>query len=254
MKYQALAPIYDRLMSHVEYDEWIVLLQKIFKKHFKNKSDISILELGGGTGKLGEKIRMHGLKYVGSDYSSQMASQAKKRNLPFVCADARKIPFKGTFDCILFLYDGINYLNSIDEYAGLFNEAGNCLAEDGLFLFDITTETNSINHFYDYLDFDEFDNYSVVRHSFYDELTLTQYNDFTIFNLDQKSSLYTKCKEHHAQKVFPPQLIEEVIPRDIFCIEGIWDDFSMKKYSSKSERIHFLLKKRKSHDPFLACN
>jgi SAM-dependent methyltransferase len=245
VKYDALAPIYDRIMNHVEYDDWISLIERIFKKYLKKKNDISILELGGGTGILGKKLNELGFRYQGSDYSFCMAKQSLKRNMPFVCADARRIPFKKKFDCIIFLYDGINYLSSIEEYKVLFQEVAKCLIEGGVFLFDITTEFNSVNHFYDYQNFEEYSDYSVVRHSYYNEITTTQHNDFTIFNLQKDCApLYRKYIEKHEQKVLPPQLIEETVPGKLFEVLGIWDEFSMRKYTPRSERIHFLLGRR----------
>jgi SAM-dependent methyltransferase len=245
VRYDALATVYDRIMSHVEYDEWITLLDNIVKKYFDDKTEISVLELGGGTGVLGEKLIKNGFIYQGSDYSFSMAKQSIKRRIPFICADARQLPYKKRFDCVLFLYDGINYLASLDEYVILFQEVAGCLKDGGIFLFDITTEYNSRKHFYDYVDIDEFDDCSIIRHSYYDELTTTQHNDFTIFNLQKNStSLYEKYKEYHEQKVLPPKLIEETIPTSKYEILGIFDEFKMRRYSSRSERVHFLLKRR----------
>ena len=246
MRYDALAPVYDRIMEHVKYEDWIMLLEKVIKKYLKSKSNLSILELGGGTGVLGKKLSEMGFCYQGSDYSFNMAKQSLKRNMQFVCADARKIPFKKKFDCILFLYDGINYLSSIEEYKQLFQEVADCLTDGGIFLFDITTEFNSMNHFYDYQDFEEYSDYSVIRHSYYNEINTTQHNDFTLFNLQNNgTSLYRKYIEKHEQKVLPPQLIEETVPGRLLEILGIWDEFSMRKYSPRSERIHFLLKRNR---------
>lgn len=243
MRYGALAPIYDRIMSHVEYSEWIELLQKIAKKYLL-KTQFSVFELGGGTGILGEMLLKLGYEYTGSDLSLHMAKEALKRNVPFVCTDAINIPVKKKFDMVLFLYDGINYLRSIDEYKLLFDQVSRCLKPGGIFLFDITTEYNSMSHFYDNIDLDEYSDCSVIRHSYYDELTTTQHNDFTIFSFRKELQLYEKLIDKHEQKVFPPQLIEEAVPGSKYDILGIWDEFKMKKYSSRSERIHFCLKRK----------
>lgn len=243
MRYGPLASIYDKVMSHVEYDDWIDLLKKISKK-YSLKDNLSIFEIGGGTGVLGKLLVDNGYNYLGSDLSYYMSKEAAKKNIPFICTDARSLPVKSKFDLILFLYDGINYLNTIDEYKILFSQVSQCLNKGGIFLFDITTEYNSIYHFYDYTDFEEYDGCSVVRHSYYDELTMTQHNDFTIFSFVEETGLYHKSIDKHEQKVFPPQMIEEAIPGSKFEVLGIWDEFKMKKYSSRSERIHFCLKRK----------
>lgn len=243
MSYKALAPIYDRIMSHVEYDEWILLIDKIAKKHI-NKDIVSIFEIGGGTGVLGEYLKAHGYNYKGSDLSFYMSREAEKKDIPFFCADARALPLKRQFDIVLFLYDGINYLQTIQEYKKVFSEVAGSLNKGGIFLFDITTEYNSMEHFYDFIDFEEFSDCSVIRHSYYDELTSMQHNDFTLFNYDLKTKKYDKLTDKHVQKVFPAQRIEEAIPLNLLEIVGIWDEFKMKKYSSRSERIHFCLKRK----------
>ncbi|NLE01719.1 MAG: class I SAM-dependent methyltransferase [Fibrobacter sp.] len=243
MKYEALAPVYDRLMNHVEYDEWVVLIDNVLQKFCQNKNP-SILELGGGTGILAGKLLSSGYSYIGSDLSFSMCKQALLKGIPFVCSDCRHIPIDKIFDLIIFLYDGINYLQTLNDYSILFSEVYNHLSVNGLFLFDITTETNSVKYFMDYFDFEDYEDISFVRHSFYDMKNSLQFNEFTIFQRDsQNKNFFRKANEKHIQKVYSVKNIESIIPLDKFKIIGIWDNFSFKKYSQKSERIHFLLKK-----------
>lgn len=243
MKYHALAPIYDRIMSHVEYDIWLSYIQKILKKY--NSTHASrILELGGGTGILGKTLKNAGYTYYGSDLSFQMSLEANKKGCSFFCADSTSLPLKSTFDLVIFLYDGINYLLSLEEYKKLFDQVISVLSKDGLFLFDITTQTNSVRYFTDYFDHCDYDDYSYMRHSFYNPENNLQINDFTIFKkVKSKAQIFQRFAEHHVQKVFPARSIEQVIPRDLFKIIGIWDGYSYRKYSSRSERIHFLLQR-----------
>lgn len=242
MEYQALAPIYDRMMNHVEYDEWALLIKKILKK-YSTAIKPSVLELGGGTALLAQSLEKLNVSYFGSDLSFSMCQQAQKKSFPFFCCDCRHIAVKKKFDLIIFLYDGINYLQTLQEYSQLFNEVHYCLQDNGLFLFDITTETNSLRHFYDFLDFEDFGDSSYVRHSYYDPECCIQFNDFTIFQKFKDNDLFQKFSELHIQKVFPAKSIEEQIPPSKFKIIGIWDDISFRKCSAKSERIHFLIKK-----------
>ena len=202
MKYEALAPIYDRLMSHVEYDQWADLIGKVIGKYLPVQ-DPAILEVGAGTGILGEMLTSLGFCYTGSDLSLPMCKEARRRNLPVFCADARSIPIKKQFHLAIFLYDGINYLQTIQDYKILFSEVHKCLTPNGLFLFDITTETNSLRHFIDYLDFEEFGGDSLVRHSYYIKNKALQYNDFTIFRRSQsKPPLYEKYQRTSHTKDF----------------------------------------------------
>jgi SAM-dependent methyltransferase len=244
--YDALAPIYDRLMSHVEYEEWLLLIERISDRFLEGKKP-SVFEFGGGTGILGSMLRKRGWDYFGSDRSFNMCKVAASRAIPFICSDARAIPLKKSFDLFLFLYDGINYLQTPEEYSLLFAEAYKSLLPGGLFLFDITTETNSLNHFKSYLEFEDWGDFSYVRRSYYNKLLQEQHNDFTIYRkINGSSPFYERLIERHCQKVFGAGTISRTIKSSMYTIEGMWDGFSFRNHRPHSERIHFLLKKRSS--------
>ena len=231
-------------MSHVEYDEWVRLIERIVDRFLRIPSP-AILEIGGGTGILGQKLIDQGYSYIGSDRSLSMCSRASQRKIPFLCADGLHLPLKKQFDLALFLYDGINYLRTLDDYAALMQEVALNLALDGFFLFDITTEANSLRHFRSYLEFEDWGDYAYVRRSYYRKEPMEQHNDFTIFHqVATAPMLFQKIHENHTQIVFGASSIAKKIPSSLFSIEGIWDGFSFRNYHSHSERIHFLLKKR----------
>jgi SAM-dependent methyltransferase len=230
-------------MSHVEYDIWLSFIKKILTKYNSAHSS-RILEIGGGTGVLGKTLKEAGFHYFGSDLSFEMAKEANKKGCSFFCADCTALPVKSPFDLVIFLYDGINYLLSLEEYKRLFNQIYSVLNKNGLFLFDITTETNSARYFTDFFDHCDYDDYSYIRHSFFNPENSLQINDFTIFKkIKSKSQIFQRFSEHHVQKVLPAKSIEQVIPVNKFKIIGIWDGYTWKKYSSRSERIHFLLQR-----------
>jgi len=247
VEYDALAPIYDRLMSHVEYEAWQRLIEKVVDKFHGRQRNVSVFELGGGTGMLGKLLTQSDWQYLGSDRCPGMCKKAADRGVPFVCANARALPLKKKFDLFLFLYDGINYLATPEEYAALFEQVYHSLEPGGLFLFDITTEANSLNHFKWYLDFEDWDDYAFVRRSYYNRQRQEQHNDFTIFKrVSNDPTRYERFIETHCQKVLSVNEISRAVQTRLFSIEGIWDGFSFRRYSPHSERIHFLLKKRDS--------
>ena len=63
MKYNALAPVYDKVMRHVNYDDWVKLIKKINSTYFLDTIP-RIFEIGGGTGTLGKKLRKSTLAKV----------------------------------------------------------------------------------------------------------------------------------------------------------------------------------------------
>lgn len=243
MIYNTIAPFYDFLMNHVKYSEWINLIEYITKR-FSLAKQTKILEIGGGTGNIGIQLKKIGYTYFISDISYKMSIQAKKKNLCPFCADACFLPVKRKFDLIIFLYDGINYLQTLLEYKKIFFSVSSCLNPNGLFLFDIITETNSYKYFFNFLDYQEFDGSSIIRHSYFKKNKSIQINNFIIFSPEPCSKKYfIKKTEHHSQKIFKPEQIKNVIPHNIFTCIGIFDGFSLEKYNMNSERIHFLLRK-----------
>jgi len=245
MQYEALAPIYDRMMSHVEYDEWVELLARVIDRYGGGIRDPKILEIGAGTGVVGALLKEKGYRYTASDLSVAMCGEARRRRkLPVCAADARHLPFSQRFDMALFLYDGINYMITLDEYRKLFASVYEALLPGGLFLFDITTQENSLRHFTRYIDFEDYGDISYVRNSYYDEARSIQHNDFTIYRLSKSHPpYYEKSAETHIQKVFSVPEIERAVPLKRFEVLGIWDGFMFRKYSGKSIRVHFLLRR-----------
>jgi SAM-dependent methyltransferase len=242
--YDALAPIYDRLMSHVEYDEWVRLIERVVDRYLSCDRP-ALFEIGAGTGVLGQRLLQLGYDYKGSDRSFSMCSCGKTRNIPFLCADGLCLPLKKRFDLVLFLYDGINYLQTLGHYAALMEEVHRNLNDGGLFLFDITTEANSLHHFRQYLDFEDWGDYTCIRRSYYRKESMEQHNEFTLFRrLPGSSPMFEKLLEHHCQKVFPAAGIARTVPASLFTVEGIWDGFSFNRFRPHSERVHFLLRKR----------
>lgn len=246
MSYNIIAPFYDAVMDHVDYSDWYELLLRIVKK-YRISIPLSVLEIGGGTGTLGNLIMSNEqiFDYFGSDECYNMALEAGKKNISFFCADGCSLPVKKQFDLIIFLYDGINYLQSIEEYKLLFDSVAECLKKDSLFLFDITTRENSFKYFFDIFDYQEIKGTSVIRHSYYQMKHNIQKNDFLFFSpVDPQKNIYTKNFESHSQNVYTPEQIKQAIPERLFSCIGVWDGFTMKPYTHASERIHFLLQKK----------
>jgi len=242
-RYRPLAAIYDRVMSHVEYDRWHELVDFIAAKHCRDHPP-SVFEIGAGTGVLGRRLRAAGYDYTGSDLSFDMCRQAAARGLGPACADGRALPYKGRFDIVLFLYDGINYLLTEGDYAALFTETHRVLNPGGFFLFDITTRQNSMSYFLDHIYYEDLGDHYYVRHSYFEPGDSLQYNDFNIFRRCAGGRSYERADESHRQKLFSPQTIRRWIDPARFEIAGVWDGFSRRPFSRHSERIHFLLRRQ----------
>jgi SAM-dependent methyltransferase len=243
--YSTLADIYDRVMSHVEYGAWEDLIGQVLTR-FGAASRVPVFEIGGGTGVLGRRLVQAGYHYQGSDRSEQMCRVALRRGLPFLCCDGRALPVRGPYGLVIFLYDGINYMMGAADYGALLREVHRVLEPGGLFLFDITTETNSRRYFMDAVDSEDLGDAAYLRHSHYDERTRIQHNDFTLFIRESGGERYIRSTESHCQRVLPFTEIRGFVPAELFEILGVWDGFSSRAAGRSSERVHFLLKAKRA--------
>ena len=109
----------------------------------------------------------------------------------------------------------------------------------GLFIFDICTEKNSRKYFQNHTDKEELDDFSYIRQSSYSRGI--QVNEFFI-SLNSNSS--TTYHETHKQKIYKINEIMSIIPLNVFEIIGIYDGFSLRVGSEKSDRVYFVLRKK----------
>ena len=241
--YCKLALIYDNVMSHVKYEIWANYISRIIKKH--HSSAVNVIDIACGTGSLLLKLLSYDYRLLGFDCSFSMITQAQKKILslgyvvPLWQEDIKKFSLKYPVDVMLCLYDSINYTNTLDECDEIFRCAFDGLQKNGLFIFDICTEKNSIKYFDNYFEKNKGNGYSYTRKSNYNFYTKIHSN---IFKIDFKNSDVTFV-EFHKQKIYYIDELIEAINRTQFKIIDLCDGFSFKKGSEESLRVHFVLKK-----------
>ena len=133
--YIEFAIIYDRLMRF-DYQSFILILEKLWK----DISPKTILDMGCGTGNMAFYLEN---KYFvqAFDLSENMLLEAKKKLKRTVLFHASFLNFqvREPVDVALCMFNGFNYLSSLDEFnQAVFRVAEN-LKEEGYFIFDINT-------------------------------------------------------------------------------------------------------------------
>ncbi len=276
--YQTIAPFYDWIMAHVDYDAWGRYLQKVWQKMgIDQKSDkdhksknLKILELGAGTCPFARReIYPPDAKVIYSDLSPYMLNQAHdvaKKNR--VAANVLALPFKSPFQLCIMIYDAINYLMDESDIEKTFQEVFQLLDENGIFIFDITTEENSKRHFDHAVDYGEMEGCTYFRESGFDPETKVQSNDFIFFveqklngkqkeksgfnadaNYEEKQETnanpfrWKKIKENHQQRIYTIETMRNLAMEAGFIVSGIYEGFTFRAARDTSERIHFVLRK-----------
>lgn len=144
--FRELAPYYDKIMDHVDYDRWFTItttLASLLSPPFVH------LDAACGTGVLLKRLRAKGWTSIGADLSLSMLRAGRRRGgaFPGAAGDLRALPFAGGIDFTTCLFDSVNFLLSYEEVQQAFREVRNALSGRGLFYFDVVTERMVTEHF-----------------------------------------------------------------------------------------------------------
>ncbi len=245
-KYHIVATFYDYLMRHVNYQRWFKFVSVILRKHRIKPG--RLLEVACGTGTMLTQFAADGWDIVGIDKSAAMLQRAR-RKLPaeitdkaLVVADMRTLKIYGQFDAVICLYDSINYcMNEKELTAALKNMLAN-LRSGGLLIFDICTIYNCRHNFRDYYEREFYLNLDYTREAFFNPANNRQTNEFWISRDGQDKIIY---HEKHVQQMYRITTVEKVLLNEIGgCrIKGIFENYTHRPGSEKSERVHFVIRK-----------
>lgn len=241
--YSKLVRVYDHIMQHVDYREWADYIHLRLQK--SGTAVRKVLDVSCGTGSFLFKLSDYNYALSGCDYVAAMVARAHRKALrrglqiPFWRADMSQFAVKQPQDAIVCLYDSINYLLSIENCQKFYQACHHNLASDGILIFDICTEWNSITNFQNYYDSVKTESASIIRKSYYNLETRIHANDFKL-TFSGDSVVYY---EYHRQKIFYIDEILASIPERQFKIVAILDGFTEDEGTEDSERVHFVLKK-----------
>ncbi|MCD6340481.1 MAG: 4-hydroxythreonine-4-phosphate dehydrogenase PdxA, partial [Desulfurococcales archaeon] len=243
--YESLAPLYDHIMKHVDYQLWKRYLIKLFERYGVRYD--YLLELATGTGRLAELLVRAKIRVVSLDRSRSMLGIARERlgksgsPPPLVAGDMTRLPFAAKFPAVICLYDSINYLTTRDKLQECLREVRRVLEPGGHFIFDVTTEANSLRHFSRELTFEETADFCYVRRSHYDVLRKVQHNDFTIFT--RRGNVFTRTYEAHRQKIYSvPEIVEAARRAGLEFVDAL-SGFTFEPATKRSTRIHFIFRR-----------
>ena len=251
--YHTIPRFYDAIMAHVDYQGWGDYLRKLWTRAGVEQPQ-NILELAAGT------CPFHRLntfpenaKVIYTDLSLGMLLAAEgeprsdgRRAKPPSCrvtTNALHLPFhSGYFDLVLMIYDAFNYLMDAKGAQQALTEIHQVLRPGGIFIFDITTATNSKRHFADVLDYEDLQGGAYIRQSQFDPESNLQENAFTFF-VEEPDGRYRRIQEVHQQRIFKVDDLISWATQIGFTITGPFSGFSFRPGTDTSERVHLALRK-----------
>jgi len=240
--YQAIAAIYDGLMSHVEYDKWAGFILNLLNRASNQPSEV--LELACGTGIIANHLAASGIKVTGYDRSPQMIERAKSKynspRLHFGTAAFNDFPFDREYSAVICLYDSVNYIMAFEALVSFFERVKRVLPSGGIFIFDICTRYNSYTNFRGYIDEGYVDGCYYHRTSDYNPKSHLHLNDFIICPANDPDK---RLVERHEQNIYSVRQIQSAIKRAGMTLVSMFDDIYQRPARRRSLRIHFLTRK-----------
>ncbi len=123
--FQAIAPIYDRVMAGIPYPDWADYLELLLR-HWRGSREY-VIDLACGTGSVGLELARRGSRVLGLDASRPMLREARHKatrlGVParFCQQDLRAVGVDTVFDLAVCLFDSLNYLLTIEELQAAFH-------------------------------------------------------------------------------------------------------------------------------------
>jgi 4-phospho-D-threonate 3-dehydrogenase / 4-phospho-D-erythronate 3-dehydrogenase len=250
--YSRFAEHYDEYMSHVDTEAWTDFVLKLHKKYRKGELN-DILDIACGTGSIAIALSDQGYHVDAIDKSPDMLKiAAKKKKSPhFYQSDfLTKLP-ANSFDLVVSLFDSVNYLSTKRELTRMFGNVKQSLKDNGLYIFDVSTEYNSLLYFDNHINLEEGDNTIIVQRSEYNRKKRNQEVILDIFTYQR--SLWEHHQEKHDQKIHELSkmisVIDEIPGLSLLGLHSFGktrklDHSDPDFLESSEERIFFVVKKK----------
>lgn len=240
--YSILAAGYDVVMDHVDYGFWATYVHRLLKAHHPEAE--RLLELGCGTGSLAIELQPLGdYHYVATDRSPEMIAVARTKveaaGLPvrFETADFTDYAVSQPVDVVLLLYDSVNYLLEEDAIAALLKCTHEALEPGGVFIFDQSTVSNSLENERYFEDEREVQGFYFRRRSSYDPESCLHTTSFVIEYGGHQ------FREEHVQRAYSQETVRELLADEGFSIEQAYDGFTEDVARPDSERVQWVVRK-----------
>lgn len=241
--YNYFALRYDELTENVDYKVRSDYISDFFNK-LGLSEDASLLDLACGTGTMSLLFKEKGYRVIGVDLSSEMLSIADnkaKGAIPFIRSEMQNFSLTEPVDACICCLDSINHLNSIKDVKKTFECIYNALNENGILIFDVNTVYKHRNILADNsFVFDEENYFLSWDNEQIDDYSIKIMLDFFVYN----GKNYDRYSEEFIETAFETEALSAAL-EPYFEILGIYDDLSMDKPKTDSERLYFVCKRKR---------
>lgn len=234
--YSQIYPLYDDLMSFINYRSWLKYVEKLlFRDRIRSKD---IFDLACGTGECMKIWLELGYKVRGLDRSPGMLEMARKKigdHGELIQADMRDFTLTSRAPIIACLYDSLNYLLVEDELVSCFRSVYNALTDGGVFIFDMNTIFCLKS---------QWDNQTIVRENghiysiwknTWDEIKSVSTLHVTLFV--RANGTYSKSEEVHQERGYPVEVIKGLLEQTGFVGIDVFQHMTFLPVMETTSRI-----------------
>lgn len=239
--YEKFAYAYDRMMTNVNYTRWTHYIESLFDKY--DSKPRRVLDLACGTCALTIQLALKGYEMTGVDRAVGMLEIAKDKaeandvNIELHHGDMRDFQLNQRFDAILCTYDSINYAYDETELSNVFQHVAEHLEPDGLFIFDVTTERNIVEHFHNKTFASNHEDYTYIWKNNYLYNTKMCRTLLTFFI--REGELFRRYEEVHQQRIFEVHTVNDLLKATGYKLLSAYDMYTFNRWNRYSDRINF---------------
>lgn len=250
-QYSLFASCYDHIMRHIDYSAWAQAMDRLLQEYGGQVQ--RVLDLACGTGTLVLELAPRGYACTGMDLSPQMIKLARRKAAragvaaTFTQGDMRSFVPPRALDAVLCLHDSMNYMCSKKDVVAVLQSVSRALKPGGLFIFDVSTRRNILHNFSGKVFSEDNQEYAFIWRNGYNILTgiATVEIDFLL-----KGKAHPQWgRETHVQRIYSKHTLQHLIARcGCYRQLALFDGFSRRPVSWRSDEITFVLRKRDMPD------
>lgn len=210
--YETFSQFYDLLVD-LDYERYVEIIRKHIPK------GVRVIDLACGTGQV-----IHMLKdeytFVGADVSEDMLELAAHKNpeVDFFVHDLRDPFFVENIQAAICTVDSFNYLTEHADLEQAIQNIGSSLPQGGQFIFDVITEER-LAELDDYLFVSDIEAGTLIWSANVEE---DEIEHELIMYVQGDDGLYERFEEHHTQKVFAEEWIDDLLLHDFVFEKLHW--------------------------------
>ena len=237
--YDAIAEVYDRLNSELDYEAWAVFFETLFDKFLEKRPEL-VLDLACGTGRMTRALAKRGYDMIGVDGSGEMLAKAYAEGggILYLMQDMRELELYGTVGAAVCCLDSVNYLLEEKDVERVFSLVHNYLDPNGLFLFDVNSRYKFEHIYKDNAYILEDETAFCGWQNEYDPETGICDFYLSIFE-EQKNGSYLRADEHQRERCYDMDTLCQLLEKAGFEVMGVYGDYTCAQPTDTDERWYF---------------